>query len=254
MLPALSLGPLVLPVPALLLILGVYLGLTAVEKRANHAEVNPGGAVNALLIGLLVGLVVGRAAFVLRFPAPFLADPWQVLLPRPDLLDMQSALVAGLAAVWVYLSRNHGALWAYLDAFTPGLAVFAVSWWAASFASGQIFGSVTAVPWGIFLWGALRHPVQIYGLVAALGVLLVVFPVSKKWSFSPAGIRFLTFLALTAGIFLFVSTFRGDVTVFAGTLHVDQIIAWLVIATALAAIGGRIKSASVQGPPVEDRL
>lgn len=241
MFPTLSIGPLVLPVPALLLILGVYFGLTAVEKLAPREKVASAAAINSLMMGLLVGLIAARVAFVFRFPDSFQNSPWQVLLPRPDLMDLQSGFVAGLAATMIYVSRKPGTVWSFLDAFTPGLALFSAAWWAANFASGRLFGTETTLPWGISLWGAVRHPSQLYGFLGAIIVVLIVLPDWKKIVFQPAGMRFLVFLSITAGVFLKVSKFRGDVPTIGVNIHTDQLFAWLILAAVLFLIGRRIQ-------------
>ncbi len=46
----------------------------------------------------------------------------------------------------------------------------------ANLASGDAFGAPSSLPWAIELWGAARHPVQIYEAVAAGLILWVCRP------------------------------------------------------------------------------
>jgi hypothetical protein len=64
--------------------------------------------------------------------------------------------------------------------------------------------------------------------------------------FKPAGMRFLVFLSVTAGVFLKVSKFRGDVPTIGVNIHTDQLFAWLILAIVLFMIGRRIQSNSGQ--------
>jgi len=58
-------------------------------------------------------------------------------------------------------------LWPALDALTPGLAAVMIAIGLAHIASGDAFGSPADLPWAIQLWGARRHPTQIYETLAA---------------------------------------------------------------------------------------
>jgi phosphatidylglycerol---prolipoprotein diacylglyceryl transferase len=86
------------------------------------------------------------------------------------------------------------------------------------------------LPWGIELWNATRHPTQIYELVASLFIFSLIW---FRKSTSPDGSTFLRFVALTAGVRLFLEAFRGDSTLIFGGLRLAQVIAWIVLAATL---------------------
>ena len=91
----------------------------------------------------------------------------------------------------------------------------------------------TDLPWSIEIWGATRQPTQVYEILAALVILLVVWPGSRITVGQPSGGAFLLFLASTAGARLFLEAFRGDSIVIGDGLRVAQIIAWIVLAISL---------------------
>jgi prolipoprotein diacylglyceryltransferase len=107
-------------------------------------------------------------------------------------------------------------LWSTLDALTPFFAVFALGLGLAHLASGSAFGKETTLPWGIELWGAVRHPSQVYEILASLLILGLLW--FQRADARP-GLHFLTFAALTSGCAsLFLEAFRGDSTLDAGRL------------------------------------
>ncbi len=100
-------------------------------------------------------------------------------------------------------------------------------------ASGAAFGSETRVPWAIQLWGAMRHPTQIYEILAALVILGIV------WFGGTSGIagrKFMLFVALSAASRLIIEAFRGDSTLIFGGFRMAQILALVVLAGALAGL------------------
>ena len=121
-------------------------------------------------------------------------------------------------------------LWPTLDALTPFFAIFAVGLALAHLASGSAFGAPTSLPWRMDLWGATRHPSQIYALLASLLTFSLLW--FQKTDSAP-GVYFLTFVALTSGWSLFLETFRGDSTLVFGGIRSAQIVAWIVLALSL---------------------
>jgi phosphatidylglycerol:prolipoprotein diacylglycerol transferase len=99
-------------------------------------------------------------------------------------------------------------------------------------ASGAAFGMETSLPWGIELWGATRHPTQVYEVGLALAILLILGWKVKNNPLKDGALFFL-FVALTAGAQLFVEGFRGDSTLLPSGIRIGQVLAWLVLAGGL---------------------
>ncbi|NUQ86102.1 MAG: prolipoprotein diacylglyceryl transferase [Anaerolineales bacterium] len=217
----------------ILIVAALWIGLTLAEKRSQRHGVSKEGLNNLTFYSLIAYLVGGRALFALANLSAFAQSPLSVFSPNPDLFDPAGALVAALLVGFIYGQRQKLQLWGTLDALTPLFAVFAVGLSLAHLAAGTAFGSPTNLSWGIELWNATRHPSQIYELLASLLIFgLLWFPKTD----SPPGIFFLTFAALTAGARLFLEAFRGDSALVFGEFRLAQIIAWIALAGALAAI------------------
>ena len=100
----------------------------------------------------------------------------------------------------------------------------------AHLASGSAFGKETSLPWGMKLWGAIRHPSQVYEIFASLLILGLLW--FQKADLQP-GIHFLTFTTLSSGARLFLEAFRGDSSLIFNSLRVAQLAAWVVLAISL---------------------
>jgi phosphatidylglycerol---prolipoprotein diacylglyceryl transferase len=242
MLPILQVGPLAIPLPSILLLLSFWIGMGQAEKLAPRFKADSNQLFNLLLIGLIAGLVGARLAYAARFPGAFSGAPLSLLTPRPVMLELSGGLLAGVLAAFIYGQRKKMLLWPTLDAITPVLAIFAIGLGLSQLASGDGYGASTQVPWGIQLWGAVRHPTQIYAILAAIAIAALIWPrkmPEERPGFCQAGVTFLTFVMLSAAARILIETFRGDSELLFGSLRAAQVAAWLILAGSLWLLGKR---------------
>ncbi len=251
MLPILQIGPLALQTPGLILLLGVWTGLWLSERHAHRHNLEASNLYNLVLVGILFGVIGGRLFFIIRYPEAFIANPASMLSINLSLFDLPGAVLSGLLAALVYGGRKKLPFWQTLDALTPGLAVFAIAVALANLASGNGFGAPTQAPWAIELWGAHRHPSQVYESLAAGSILGYLLIVQRSKRARTPGYDFLVFIALSAGSRLFLDAFRGDSQLLANGFRASQVIAWLVLAASLWLIPRRARAASA---PAKDKL
>ncbi len=231
MFPILQIGPLALRTPGLFLILGAYLGLSLTERYAVRRGIKADPFYNLFFLVAAIGLIGARISFAFQHLSLFRATPLNLILLDPGLLDLWGGLAAGLIAALVYGRRKKLAVWSMLDAYTPAFAVFAIALGLSHFASGSAFGSPTSLPWAINLWGAHRHPTQVYETIAAGIILLIIWQQFNK--IYPTGNLFLKFIAMSAGARLFLEAFRGDSSLIFGNIRLAQVLAWIIFAGVL---------------------
>ncbi len=211
----------------ILLIAAMWLGLTLAEKRSERHGISKEALNNIVYYSLLGYIIGGRVLFALANLSAFVQSPLSLFSINIDLFDPPGALVVALLVGFIYGYRQKLPLWGTLDALTPFFATLAVGLPLSHLAAGTAFGQPTDVPWGMDLWNAMRHPSQMYELLASLLTFcLLWFP---KRDLRP-GILFLTFAALTAGSRLFLEAFRGDSTLVFGGFRLAQIAAWVALA------------------------
>jgi prolipoprotein diacylglyceryltransferase len=192
---------------------------------------------------LIAGIIGARLSYAITYPSAFAANPLSLLSINPGLFDPLAGVFIGICAAAIYIYRKQLPFWSTLDALTPFFAVLAVAQGIAHFAAGSAFGTPTDLPWGINLWGATRHPTQIYEILLAAIILLAVYLIDKSQLGQTSGFTFLSFIALSSAARLFSEAFRGDSTLIGNGFRSAQIISWLVLATCLALLGRRVQLA-----------
>jgi phosphatidylglycerol:prolipoprotein diacylglycerol transferase len=237
MMPILQVGPLSLPLPALIIIAGIWLGITFSERRASHYGVSANHLANLMLLALIAGLIGARLAYVARYPSAFYENPLDIFSRNPGLFEPIGGLAFGCIIAGIYAQRKKLPLWSTLDSLTPALAVLGIAIGFSHLASGNFFGLPTDLPWSITLWDAHRHPTQIYEIIFAAIILLIVWQGHYIFKFNKPGTVFLSFIALTAAAHLFIAAFRGDSILVATGIRRDQIIAWVILAITLWGLG-----------------
>jgi phosphatidylglycerol:prolipoprotein diacylglycerol transferase len=231
MYPYLRIGPLLLQTPGLAVLLGVWLASQASEKEAARLKLRSSEIYNLLFLGLVVGLAGARLAYAARYWNAFAESPLSLFSLNTSTLSWFEGFIFGVLAAWIYASRKQIPLRPLLDALAPGLAVFMVSLGFAHILSGSAYGSVTDVPWSVYLWSDYRHPTQIYETLLALAVLALTW--LRPFGKPGAGLNFLTVVALSSLSRIFLERFRGDSDLVAGGLRQAQVGGLVVLAVCL---------------------
>jgi prolipoprotein diacylglyceryltransferase len=236
MLPVLQIGPLAIQLPGLLLLAGVWVGSSVTEKQARRLRLPVATLSNMIFLALLVGLLSARLWYALRYLSIYLENPLGVLALNPSTLAPAEGALTGMLAAVIYAQRRHLPLWATLDALAPGLAVFAVAYGFTNLASGDGFGAPSDLPWAIELWGAHRHPTQIYEILLAGLIFASIRELGLRPPFPFSGFLFLAWVALAAVSRLFLEAFRGDSVIVLGILRSAQLVSLGVLLGAMLAM------------------
>lgn len=253
MLPILHIGPLAIQFPGLIILLGLWMGLSLAEKHVkdhvlgdkkpeNNKEDGPQATVAPILYNLAVGSLLAsilgaRLFYIFQYTQVFIENPTSIFSLNTSLLDVRGAFLGALIFALYYGQKKNLQFWSVLDALTPAFAILAIAVHLANLASGNGFGSETQVPWSIHLWGANRHPVQIYEAAAASLILFLLWPGQPRLPINKPGQYFLYFLTMSSASRLFLEAFHGDSHLVAGSFRLVQILAWVILALGFYLLG-----------------
>jgi phosphatidylglycerol:prolipoprotein diacylglycerol transferase len=231
MFPILQIGPLALHLPGLILLAGIWIGSWLIDNHAPRYRISPAVLSNMVFLSLAAGVVGARLWYAFRYLDVYLEDPLSLLSFNFSTLAPVEGMFTGLVTALIYGQRKRLPLWSTLDALTLGFAAFMIAFSLAHLSSGDAFGSPTDVPWAVELWGAMRHPSQVYELLIG-GLIFVVIWRLRDRQLAP-GILFNCWVSFFAVSRLFLEAFRGDSVIVLGTLRVTQVISLAILLGAM---------------------
>lgn len=247
MFPILQIGPLAIQLPGLLLLLGVWLGTLMSERVARQNQLSASAVSNMIFYALIGGILGARLGYVLRFLELYIQSPLGIIALNPNTLSPLEGVVAALLVAFIFGQRNELPLWKTLDVLTPGMAVFMIFIGLTHLASGDAFGAETSLPWGINLWGARRHPTQIYEILLACIVLYLILRFNASSRFD--GFLFLAFSAMTAFSTFTIEAFSGDSMIVLGNIRSAQLMSLTLLVGSLILLHLRARKSTSHGQP-----
>lgn len=248
--PMFKLGPLHFNMYGLMFAAGVLVANFFARKEAAGKGLSP-SIIDKLFIYLLIGIIVGARLFYVLFywPRDVPLTFFDIFKVWEGGLAFFGGFIGALLVGYIFARKNSLDFWKLADIFTYPLIIGHILGRIGGFLTGQHPGRLTEVPWGINIYGALRHPVVLYEITGLLIILSIIL-ILKRYDWEK-GVLFNTYLFLYSVQRLFLDIFRiegTDPRTFG--LTPTQI---LVIFLGLFALGFVFKKILVNKQPVKDR-
>ena len=201
-------------------IIGVYLYMRA-QIRAKKTNLTYTNLVDVILYGAIGMLLGGRLGYVFIYNLEyFLSNPGEIFQIWHGGMSFHGALIGVILAIFLYAKYKKISLYTITDALVIPCAFFLFLGRIANFINGELYGTITDVPWGVVFpnQAEARHPSQLYAAGKNLligGVLLYLFKKQKlksgtlSWLFVLlyGTLRFLIgFVRVPDGVFLYLGT------------------------------------------------
>lgn len=199
---------------------------------------------NGVFYGLVVGVVGARLAYAVQYATLYLQDPAMLISIRPGTLALWPGVLLGSAAALWILHRRGVPLSVSADASAFGLTAGLLVVKGGQFLTGDAFGTPTTAAWGVYLWQATRHPVQLY-LAAALLVLFVLLLLSRR-SAQPGEI-FWRFVLLFGLAELFFSAYQANPRMWGPGIRLVQIFSLVGMLAAMFVLSYYAQSRAASG-------
>jgi phosphatidylglycerol:prolipoprotein diacylglycerol transferase len=242
MLPTITIGPLVLPTAGLVYIIGAWVALSMVEHSAKALELDAEAVYGLSAVALAAGFIGARLLFVaLHWPA-YRDNLGGIVWPLTSGFDVWGGLFFAIAAAFFYGRAKQLPPAATLDALAPGLFVALISGSLADFLAGPGYGTETAVPWSLDVYGIRRHPVQLYEVIVALLALLVWWRALDHRSFD--GQLFLISVGVYSAGRLIFDAYRANAWLTSSGYHVLQIASLVILLVCIFLLGRRLTAKS----------
>lgn len=186
--PYLNLGPLMLHWYAVMVLLGIGVGVAIGERRWRAVGGSPGTVVDIAVTAVPLGIVGGRLYHVITSPQLYFGagrDPFEALYVWQGGLGIWGAVAGGAVGAWITARRRGIGFAALADALAPAILVGQAIGRIGCWFNQELYGRPTTVPWGVEIDPAHRpgatpdvatyHPTFAYeaGWNLAAAVMLV---------------------------------------------------------------------------------
>src|SRR5262245_52211676 len=223
MYPLVEIGPLRLSSGGLLLLVSIIVGGWLIGRVAQSR----GGAqlaqrADRCFYPVLIGAALGARLWYGLFNQDlYIRNPGMFLTLRVGDFAWPGALLGGLLAGYVWCRRNGFDDLKLADSAALILPAVQMIASVGLLLSGEAFGVPTSLPWAVPLFGAMRHPTQIYFALAALSTLIAVWLLSRRPL--PMGALFMFYLGLQGLTSLLVEALRADSLVLPAGIRAAQV-------------------------------
>jgi phosphatidylglycerol:prolipoprotein diacylglycerol transferase len=232
MFPYLRLGPFLLQMPLLALLVGLWIGLTFIERETVRLGLNKEKISSLVFYALVGGIVAARLAYAAQYASVFVSNPFSLLSLNTNTLSPSAGLVFGILIAGIYAYRQKLSFRKALDTLAPGLAFFMIMIGVSHLLSGNSYGAPTRVPWAVYLWSEYRQPTQIYEIFFALVIFTIIL--TRMIHANAPGLKFIQFVGLSAIARVFIEAFRGDSAILFEGYRTAQVTALVILVVCLA--------------------
>ena len=232
MFPYLRLVPFLLQMPLLALLVGLWIGLTFVEREAARLGMNKEKISSLIFYGLVGGIVAARLAYAAQYASVYVSSPFSLFSLNTNTLLPDAGLLFGILIAGIYAYRQKLPFRNSLDTLAPGLAFFMIMIGISHLLSGNAYGAPTRVPWAIYLWSDYRQPTQLYEIFFALVIFTIIL--SHMIPANAPGLRFIQFIGLSAIARVFIEAFRGDSAILFDGYRTAQVVGLAILVVCLA--------------------
>ena len=140
-------------------------------------------------IGIILGARVGYVLFYMPDNSYYLIHPWEMFNPFVNGklvgisgMSYHGAVVGFLVASYLFAKKYKLSLMKLLDVTALAVPLAYIFGRIGNFLNGLIVGRKTDVPWGVYIDGALRHPIGLYeAFFEGFMVFLLVYGYYKKF-------------------------------------------------------------------------
>ncbi len=230
----------------ILLALGILLAILVTRRQLALRGHDPGIAGEVAVWAVPSGVVGARLYHVVTDWSQFSGNLEKIPLIQEGGLGIYGALLGGALGALFGARRAGVPLLVILDCAVPGVAFAQALGRFGNYFNQELFGGPTSLPWGLeidpenrpsqYLDDATFHPTFLYESLWNLLVMAVLLRVALRWRRQAAGFALALYLALYSLGRFFVEGLRVDPAHEIGPLRLNQVVAAVVFALALAAL------------------
>ena len=193
--PMFHLGPLHFNMYGIMFAAGILIASLLAVREAKKRGIDP-ETIWDLVLYLLIGIIIGSRLFYVLFywpksePLTFIG----AIAIWNGGLAFFGGFLGALATGCLYVRKHQLKFWEYADLFAIPLVAGHILGRLGDYFTGGHPGKVTELPWGIFMEGAIRHPVVLYEITGLIIILIALTQLRKIKLFE--GFTFMSYITL----------------------------------------------------------
>ena len=194
----------------LLIVAGIILAYFIANYNCKRYRVDKEHILNIILLIIPIGIICARAYYVIFNWDYYVANPQEIVAIWHGGLAIHGGIIGGALTVLAYSAVKKVPFRVFGDIITPGVVLAqAIGRWG-NFFNQEAYGSVTDLPWAIYIDGAYRHPTFLYESLWDLAVFILLMVLFSKWQSRRKGdIMALYFIGYSLGR-VWIEWFRTD--------------------------------------------
>ena len=230
----------------ILLAAGILIAILMTRRQLVLRERDPRLAGDVAVWAVPCGVVGARLYHVATDWSAFSGHLSDIPRVQQGGLGIYGALLGGALGAVIGARRAGVPLLVILDCAVPGVALAQALGRFGNYFNQELFGGPTTLPWGLeidpqnrppqYVEDATFHPTFLYESLWNLLVMAVLLRVALRWRRQAAGYALALYLALYSFGRFWVEGLRIDPAHEIGPLRINQVVAAVVFAVALAAL------------------
>jgi phosphatidylglycerol:prolipoprotein diacylglycerol transferase len=220
-----QIGPIPIYSYGAMVALAFIIALWFVSRQAQERGLASSDKMVDLSLWILVGGVIGaRLLFVLLEWSTYIRQPWSIFLINQGGLSFYGAVLGGFIGGIAYAKKASLPVWPLADVIIPWVALGYSIVRIGCLLNGCCYGVPTHVPWALRCAATdnlLRHPTQIYALLASLGIFVLLMALQNRKPF--AGFIFWLYTGVYAIARFIIEIYRESQILAFGWLRTTQV-------------------------------
>ena len=229
----LKLGPLEIRFYGLVFAIGFLAAYWVLNNYRKKGDLNISkDDLDNYIIYLILGVVLGARLFHLAWDINYyIANPLQIFAIWQGGLAFHGGLVGILIVTYYFCKKKNLSFWKVADILVLPATLFLAFGRIANFINGELWGTITNVPWCFQFKGAegCRHPSQIYGALKRFIIFTILIVLKKKDKYKDGFIFWMFILLMGLGRTI-LDYFREDTRLLTLSFGQYQSLAMFIVA------------------------
>ena len=222
---------------------GIFI-ILGIKKRF-FPEITSESIYDIAFMLIITGIIGARLYYVILDYRYFIENPSEICALRHGGISIHGAVLAGIAAGYLYVKKHKTSFLRYADLFVFGLTGGQILGRWGNFFNSEAFGLPCSLPWKLYIPYNSRpleyrdydffHPAFLYESILNACIFFILYRILSGCKNRKDGVIFFSYLILYSLARILVESIRLDSVLNAGGIHIAHIASFVFL---LAGVSG----------------